>query len=130
MSKKIKFNQKNFFGINPERVINKDYLNSLKDIIKCSLCNKIMINPTDCEECGHSFCYDCISTKECPFKCKEKKLKPSSMGIKTMLNKLIFKCENKGCNEEIPYLNVKAHDSTCDYLIITCPNEKCEKNYL
>ena len=127
MSKKIKFNQKNFFGINPERVINKDYLNSLKDIIKCSLCNKIMINPTDCEECGHSFCYDCISTKECPFKCKEKKLKPSSMGIKTMLNKLIFKCENKGCNEEIPYLNVKAHDSTCDYLIITCPNEKCGK---
>ena len=49
------------------------------------------------------------------------------MGIKTMLNKLIFKCENKGCNEEIPYLNVRAHDSTCDYLIITCPNEKCGK---
>ena len=127
MSKRIKIPPKNISGINPERVINKEYLNPLKDILTCPLCHKIIIKPTDCEKCGHSFCYNCISTKECPFKCKEKILKSSSMGIKKMLNKLIFKCENQGCKKIIPYLNVNEHDSTCDFLIITCPNEECGK---
>ena len=117
----------NLIGINPNRVINKDYLNSLNDIYKCPICQKILVNPTDCEECGHSFCNDCIMKNECPFKCKKKILKQSSMAIKNMLNKLIFKCENKGCNEQISYLNVRSHDESCPFLIITCPNENCGK---
>ena len=117
----------NLIGINPNRVINKDYLNSLNDIYKCPICQNILINPTDCEECGHSFCNDCIMKNECPFKCKKKILKQSSMAIKNMLNKLIFKCENKGCNEKISYLNVRSHDENCPFLIITCPNENCGK---
>ena len=129
MSKKISpsINPINSIRLNPNRIINKEYLNSLKDIYICPICKNILTNPTDCEECGHSFCNDCIMKNECPFKCKKKILKQSSMAIKNMLNKLIFKCENKGCNEEIPYLNVKSHDETCPFLIITCPNEKCGK---
>lgn len=46
-------------GIDLSRLINKDYLTSLGDFYKCSICSKIMINPTDCESCGHSFCYEC-----------------------------------------------------------------------
>ena len=52
---------KNEEGIVLSRVINKDYLISLGDFYKCSICSKIMINPTDCENCGHSFCNQCIS---------------------------------------------------------------------
>ena len=44
-------------GIDMERLINKDYLNPLGDFYKCSICSKIMINPTDCEGCGHSNVY-------------------------------------------------------------------------
>ena len=129
MSKKnlLPISHLNLTGINPSRVINKDYLKTLDEIYKCPICNNIMINPTDCVNCGHSFCYDCIVKSECPFKCKNKNIKISSMGIKTLLNKLIFKCENKGCKEEIPYLNVRSHDQICGFKIITCPNEKCGK---
>ena len=120
-------NPLNFSGINPSRVINIDFFKSLGEIYKCSLCSKIMINPIDCEKCAHSFCYNCISNNNCPFKCEKKILKPSSMGIKNLLEKLIFKCENKGCEEEISYSKVISHDQTCGFLIITCPNENCGK---
>ena len=59
-------------GIDLERLINKDYLTPLGDFYQCSICSKIMINPTDCESCGHSFCHECISKSNCPFGCKEK----------------------------------------------------------
>ena len=75
MSKKnlLPLSHLNLKGINPSRVINKDYLKTLDEIYKCPICNNIMINPTDCVNCGHSFCYDCILKTECPFKCKNKR---------------------------------------------------------
>ena len=43
-------------GYDENLVINKNYLESLDNIYKCNICNKIMINPVECEECGHNFC--------------------------------------------------------------------------
>ena len=37
-----------------------------------------MLDPKDCEECGHSYCYECISILNCPFGCKTKSIKNTS----------------------------------------------------
>ena len=117
-------------GIDESRVINKDYLSSLNDVHKCNICFKIMDNPTDCENCGHSFCYDCINNLKCPFGCENKQLKPSSMVIKNILSNLKFNCPNSGCDEVIEYQDVKRHDSTCPFQKIVCPNNGCNKKLL
>ena len=58
-------------GLDSNLVINKNYLNSLGDICKCCLCQKIMFNPVECEQCGHNFCYTCLSKSGCPFGCSQ-----------------------------------------------------------
>ena len=83
-------------GISPSRVINTSYLATLNDFYKCNICFNIMINPTDCENCGHSYCYECITSHNCPYGCEAKLLKPSSSGIRALLSNLVFKCENEG----------------------------------
>lgn len=117
-------------GFDESRVINKDYLNSLEGVYKCGICFKIMDNPTDCETCGHSFCYDCIKNLKCPFKCQNKKLKPSSQTLKDILSKLKFKCMNKNCEKILNYSDVKIHDKNCDFQEIICPDNNCDKKLL
>ena len=126
--KKNKF--KNVGGIDISRVINKDYLLSWGDFYKCIICSKIMINPTDCENCGHSFCNECISISKCPYGCEKKSLKPASMGIKNLLNNLKFKCFNEGCEEIISYSDVKSHDNNCPFQKLSCPNDGCNEQLL
>lgn len=115
-------------GIPISRVINTDYLESLKDIYKCNICFKIMINPNDCGKCGHSYCFDCINDSNCPFNCENYSIRPSSIGIKLILNNLLFRCENEGCTDSIPYNSVPNHDSQCEYRLIKCPNLNCGIN--
>ena len=117
-------------GLDESRVINKEYLHSLDDVYKCNICFKIMDNPTDCENCGHSFCYECINKLKCPFGCQNKSLKPSSMAIKNILSNLKFKCLNEDCKQIILYSDVKRHDSICEYQKIICPNNGCNKRLL
>ena len=117
-------------GLDESRVINKEYLNSLDDIYKCNICFKIMDSPTDCENCGHSICYECINKLKCPFGCKNKSLKPSSMAIKNILSNLKFKCLNEECKEVILYSDVKRHDNICEFQKIICPNNGCNKKLL
>ena len=114
-------------GFDESRIINKEYLNSLDGIYKCGICFKIMDNPTDCETCGHSFCYECIKNLKCPFKCKDKQLKPSSQSLKDFLGKLKFKCLNKDCEQILNYTDVKRHDKICDFQEIICPNNGCNQ---
>ena len=121
---------KSIGGFDEKRIINKDYLNTLKGIYKCGICFKIMDNPTDCETCGHSYCYECIKNLKCPFNCKTKKLKPSSQNLKDMLSKLKFKCINKDCEQILNYSDVKNHDKNCDFQEIICPNKSCNKKLI
>ena len=131
MEEKIKINEKEIIGgFDESRIINIDYLNSLEGIYKCGICFKIMDNPTDCESCGHSFCFECIKKLKCPFKCKNKELKPSSQNLKDILNKLKFKCLNKGCEQTLNYSDVKLHDKNCDFQEIICPNNNCNKKLI
>ena len=133
INESLEFNNKKLLisgGISPERVINKEYLSSFGDFYKCNICFKIMVNPKDCEECGHSYCNECISMLNCPFGCKKKSIKNTSIGIINLLKNLKFKCDNKGCTSIIPYEQVKQHDSICEYKKVFCTNKKCKKKII
>ena len=117
-------------GIDPERIVNKEFLSSLGDFYKCCICFKIMIKPTDCEECGHSYCQECISKLKCPFGCETKSLKPSSIGIVNLLKNLKFNCPNEGCKAIVPYIEVKNHDLNCEYQKVLCTNKQCKKRII
>lgn len=115
-------------GIPTSRVFNTDYLISLGEIYKCNICFNIMNNPADCDKCGHSYCHDCIANFKCPFNCQNSKAKPSSVAIKILLNQIIFKCENEGCNEKLTYNNIYLHDQECDFKPTKCPSPNCNMN--
>ena len=117
-------------GIDPDRIVNKEFLSSLGDFYKCCICFRIMIKPTDCEECGHSYCQECITKLKCPFGCRTKSLKPSSIGILNLLKNLKFNCQNEGCESVIPYIEVKSHDATCEYQKVLCSNKRCKKRII
>ena len=114
-------------GLDTNLVINKNYLNSLGDIYKCSLCQKIMLNPVECEICGHNYCYNCLNSLNCPFGCENKKINKASLSIYNILNNLKFSCKNIGCTESIEYNEVEKHINECPYQKIKCKNEGCER---
>ena len=111
------------FGYDESRVVNFVYLSSLEGIYKCNLCHNILNDPVDCVCCGHQFCNKCITTYNCPFGCKNKILKPSSLSIKNVLSKIKFKCNNIGCCQVILYAKLENHDLNCPFQKIKCP--KC-----
>ena len=117
-------------GYDEDLVINKNYLESLDNIYKCNICYKIMINPVECEECGHNFCYNCINLSDCPFGCKNKIIKPSSLAIKNLLSQLRFKCPNIGCTISFDYTKIEKHNNECQFQKIKCPNKYCDKEIM
>ena len=115
-------------GLDINLVVNKNYLNSLDDIYKCSLCQKIMINPVECEQCSHNFCLSCLNTKSgCPFNCTPLKINKASLSIINILNNIKFECENLGCTEILYYSELETHIKECPYKKIKCENEGCDK---
>ena len=114
-------------GLDSNLVINKNYLNSLGDICKCCLCQKIMFNPVECEQCGHNFCYTCLSTSGCPFGCSHLKINKASLSIINILNNIKFECANVGCTEILYYSEVETHIRDCPYQKIKCENDGCDK---
>jgi len=130
-------NNNNLSGIDPDRVTNKDHFNKFKEILNCKICYKILNNPYDCTICGNSFCHSCINkikenSFDCPFNCKNENfnIKPSSFGIRNILNSLNFSCSNfeSGCLEEINYENINEHDYfICKFAYLNCPNINCKE---
>ena len=114
-------------GFDINLVINKNFLNSLGDIYKCSLCHKIMINPVECEQCGHNFCFNCLNASGCPFGCTPLKINKASLSIINILNNIKFECANMGCTEILFYSEVEEHTKECPYKKIICQNEGCGK---
>ena len=114
-------------GFDINLVININYLKSLEGIYKCEICQKILKNPYECEICGHNFCYNCITTYDCPFGCKNKKIIKSSNSIYNLLKGIKFKCLNIGCTDIIEYSEVEEHINECPYQKIKCINKGCNQ---
>lgn len=120
--------------ISEDRLVNPVNSN-LDHLMKCKICFNILVNPHDCDQCGNTFCYNCINSlvqnnKPCPFKCENYSIKPSSLVITTFLSNLKFYCLNKenGCDKQLDYLQVLSHDKECPFSYSICPNVKCQKS--
>ena len=93
-------------------IVNQNDFKEIAENSICPICQQIYYEPVQCQLCQHFFCKQCIGkwlrqSNQCPFKCKELNfLENKSMN--DYLSILKFKCRN-GCNEIIPYLNIKKH---------------------
>ena len=105
--------------INDNTIIKDDLYNIFKNSIECSLCLNILINPVMCLNCQNAFCKKCIDnwskkSQQCPNRCDNPNYQ-KSIGKNDILSKLKFKC--KGCDNPIPYDNIRKHYSEC------CPDK-------
>ena len=115
--------------IDPDNISNKDFYEEIYNIVTCSICNGILINPKQCTNCENNFCYKCIDdwfkkSKTCPFKCEKIVLKDSNKQTKNLLSKLNFVCNICGMN--INYENFLNHKGCKKKQSIKCPLCKSE----
>ena len=103
--------------ITDDCLIEDETYSTIKLLIKCFICNKILKDPMMCNNCQKVFCKACIENypkkdKKCPNKCKNPEYKISG-DKNAMLSLLKFRCRN--CKGEIKYNDVKSHlDSGCE----------------
>ena len=91
---------------------------SLKDLITCPLCHKILNNPFMCNKCQETYCKKCLENysnlKKCPKDNIETEFKHSIMKSE-MLSKLKYKCKN--CKKEVIKDEIKSHlEENCKYV--------------
>ena len=89
---------------------------SLKELIKCPLCNKILKNPFMCIKCQNSYCKKCLekdsNLKICPYDKEESQFIHCVMKS-DMLSKIKYKCKN--CFKEVAQSDIKAHlEENCE----------------
>ena len=91
--------------INPTDIEISNNLSVLQSLLKCKICNGVVVNPYQCKNCDNIFCKQCILTKKCP-NCKGD-IKENKI-LKELTSKLLVKCKN-GCGELIPFDDYKEH---------------------
>ena len=86
---------------------------SLKELLICPYCHKLIKNPFMCNKCQKNYCKKCLedysNMKKCPNDNKDSEFKHSVM-INEMLSKLKYKCKN--CKKEILQSDIKSHLET------------------
>ena len=97
--------------ITDDCIIEDEIYAGIKDLIKCSLCNKILKEPMSCKSCQKTYCKTCIENwskinNKCPNKCENSKY-VKSIDKSALLSNLKFLCKN--CKEEIKYNHIESH---------------------
>lgn len=113
--------------LDPDSIINTNFFESIKEIVVCTICSGILVNPRECSLCQNSFCKKCLDewtclNDSCPFKCEKSEFKESSRTLKNILEKLIFKC--LFCDQvekDGNYFNHLIHLKICEKIKINCP---------
>lgn len=87
-------------------IVNREYYEGIKDIIKCGICLDIVKEPVQCSKCQHYFCSQCSKQlKNCPFRCENSSIIPS-FTCNQLLSGLKIKCK---CGNEIGYDFLRKH---------------------
>ena len=109
------------------KIINKNEFELLGDNIICSICQEILYQPVQCDQCQNCFCKECIlqwltKSQTCPFKCESFKYKENKF-VNKILSIIKFKCDNN-CGNEIPYLELDKHYEQ------NCPKINFKEKYI
>ena len=102
--------------INDKTIMKNAIYDTFKDLITCSLCSRILINPVMCMKCQAAFCKKCIdnwsqSNSKCPKGCNEPNYDIGKVQ-KDMLSKLEFKCQK--CENKFHYDEAEKHSKSCN----------------
>ena len=114
----MKLNKNEYFT--DDCIIKDSIYLSLKDLITCPLCQKILKNPYMCNKCQKSFCKKCLeensNLKICPND-KEETQFIHSVFADGMLSNLKYKCKN--CLKEVIQSDINAHlEENCEHVEI------------
>ena len=110
----------------------------VKDILTCSICFGLAINPQDCKECDTTFCSKCLGRmkgKPCPIcKCKSQFKKAHKL-VKLLLDRTLVSCPNKlkyndcinVCETSLPIPEMIKHlENQCPFRVAKCAGTKAE----
>ena len=107
-----------------------DYPDNTEDELLCGLCLQPLVDPVD-TPCGHTFCFTCLKghlrmQKACPADqqlIREKDIKPSSILVRKILDKLTVVCPNNGyCDQTMPRCSLEVHlKYHCPGSYVSCP---------
>ena len=101
--------------INDKTIMKNTIYIAFKNLITCSLCSSILINPVMCMKCQTAFCKKCAdnwsqNNSKCPKGCPEPNYDIGKTQ-KEMLSKLEFKCQK--CENEFLYDEAEKHIKSC-----------------
>ena len=90
---------------------------SLKDLLICPLCHKILKDPYMCNDCQNVYCIKCLEDysqlKICPSQNQDTKF-IRCIAKNELLSKIKYRCKN--CKKEVIQTDIKAHlESNCKY---------------
>jgi len=90
---------------------------SLKDLLICPLCKKILKDPYMCNNCQNVYCKKCLEDysqlKICPSEYKDAKF-IRCIAKNELLSKIKYRCKN--CKKEVIQTDIKAHlESNCEH---------------
>lgn len=107
-----------------------DYPDNTENELLCGLCLQPLVDPVD-TPCGHTFCFTCLKghlrmQKACPADqqvIREKDIKPSSVLVRKILDKLTVVCPNNGyCDQTMPRCSLEVHlKYHCPGSYVSCP---------
>lgn len=122
-----------------------EYTSDYDEHLMCPICHCPFVNPVRLH-CDHVFCQECLSTAiictstvgtgTSNFKCPGCRVPSKEVFLNVprllvnMCNEIQVKCpfSDEGCGEIIPRGHVQAHvDKYCNYRLLDCPDESCEK---
>lgn len=116
-----------------------DYPDNLDDDLLCGVCHQPLVDPVD-TPCGHTFCYICLKShlrmqKTCPTdkqSIKERDIKPSSLLVRKILDKLTVVCPNNAyCDLTMSRSQLEVHlKYHCAGSYVSCPREEDGCNYM
>ena len=98
-------------------IVQDELFMSIKDLLKCPLCNKILKDPYMCQDCQSVYCKKCLENysnlKKCPKDGKDGKF-VHCITKSDLLSKLKYRCKN--CLKEVIQTNIKSHlEENCKY---------------
>ena len=107
-----------------------DYPDNIDDDLLCGICQQPLVDPVD-TPCSHTFCYICLKghlkmQKTCPAEqqlIREREIKPSSILVRKILDKLTVVCPNNGyCDQTMTRSSLEVHlKYHCPGSYVSCP---------